>query len=66
MIGKALFTSDKSCWETPQTLFDELDREFHFDLDAAASDDNHKCDTYFTKKQDWGGAHGVLQSTIRK
>jgi len=30
-------------WGTPQWLFDELDREFGFDLDAAATDLNSKC-----------------------
>lgn len=37
-----------------------LDEEFHFTLDACATEENHKCDRYFTKeqdglKQDWGG-----------
>lgn len=41
-------------------MFDQLDREFHFDLDACASEKNHKCERYFTKEQDgllqtWGG-----------
>lgn len=35
-------------WETPQDFFDKLNEEFHFTLDAAASDENHKCDRYFT------------------
>jgi len=34
------------CWETPQWLFDELDKEFHFDLDLCATKDNSKCDAY--------------------
>jgi phage N-6-adenine-methyltransferase len=47
-------------WGTPQQLFDELNAEFGFTLDAAASDLNHKCDRYFTLnddalKQDWDG-----------
>lgn len=55
-----MFTSDKNYWETPQDLFNELDKEFHFTLDAAASDSNHKCAHYFTEKDDglkqnWGG-----------
>lgn len=41
-ISKSMFTSDKKFWETPQQFFDELDREFHFTLDAAASHENHK------------------------
>ena len=60
MVNDALFSSDKNFWETPQKLFDELDAEFHFTLDAAASDENHKCARYFTQsddglRQNWEG-----------
>lgn len=55
-----LFSSNSDDWHTPQELFDELDSEFHFNLDPCADDNNHKCDKYFTKEQDglsqsWGG-----------
>ena len=50
-MNKALFTSNKQNWETPQGLFDKLNSEFNFDLDAAASDENHKCENYFTEEQ---------------
>lgn len=55
-----MFSSDKDYWETPQSLFDEPNAEFNFTLDAAANDANHKCERYFTKKdngllQDWQG-----------
>ena len=55
-----MYSSNSDEWTTPQSLFEELDREFHFDLDAAASDLNHKCSRYFTKEtdgitQNWGG-----------
>lgn len=58
-MDTALFTSHSSEWETPQYLFDQLDEEFHFTLDPCATDENHKCAKYFTKKddgilQDWG------------
>lgn len=39
-------------WWTPQGLFDLLDSEFNFELDVCASDENHKCDRYFTRKDD--------------
>jgi len=39
-------------WETPQWLFDILDKEFHFDLDVCASEQNHKCKRYFSKQDD--------------
>ena len=39
-------------WATPQPLFDELDRVFHFTLDAAADETNHKCVRYLTPDED--------------
>lgn len=30
-------------WETPQYIFDWLDKEFHFELDAACNSNNCKC-----------------------
>lgn len=47
-------------YPTPDVIFRKLDDEFHFDLDPCATEDNHKCDTYFTEKEDglrhsWGG-----------
>lgn len=50
MITSGLMSADRDDWETPLWLFRELDNEFHFTLDAAASGDNHKCQKYFTKK----------------
>lgn len=45
-------------WGTPRWLFRELDREFSFKLDAAASKDNALCKNFFTKEdnaleRDW-------------
>lgn len=59
-LNKALFSSAKEDWETPQDFFDALDQEFHFNLDPCADDTNAKCAEYFTKEQngllkDWGG-----------
>lgn len=61
MLTKGLFSSNTDNWATPQKLFDELDKTFHFTLDVCADELNHKCDRFFTKdddglKQDWGGA----------
>lgn len=47
-------------WPTPDYVFNELNREFNFNLDVCATDQNHKCDRYFTKevdglKQKWEG-----------
>jgi len=57
MLNKSLFSSQKQDWCTPQTLFEELDSEFHFVLDAAADDENHKCEKYYTEKM-----NGLLHS----
>jgi phage N-6-adenine-methyltransferase len=40
----------KDNWETPQYLFELLDNEFHFDIDLAASNQNHLCKEYYTKE----------------
>lgn len=50
------FMSKTDNWATPQDLFDSLNEEFNFTLDPCASDDNHKCDKYFTVADD-----GLLQ-----
>lgn len=60
MNTKGVFSSQTDEWETPQSLFDELNAEFHFDLDPCATDENHKCAEYYTKTDDglaknWGG-----------
>lgn len=47
---KVLMSSNKSDWETPQNLFDEMNNFFGFTLDAAASPENAKCPNYFTER----------------
>lgn len=59
-MNKILYSSKKVNWETPQWLFDELNKEFNFTLDSCADELNHKCNRYFTIEdnglaQDWGG-----------
>lgn len=59
-VSKSLLTSNSDEWATPINIFETLDKEFHFTLDACATDENHKCDRYFTKEQngleqDWSG-----------
>lgn len=60
MITKGMFSSNTDLWATPQDFFDELDKEFHFNLDPCALPGNAKCDKFFTPEQDglkqsWGG-----------
>lgn len=59
-ITKGMLTSNTPEWATPQGLFDELDSEFHFDLDPCSTHENAKCEKHFTKaenglNQEWGG-----------
>jgi phage N-6-adenine-methyltransferase len=62
---------------TPQSLFDKLNEEFHFEWDLAADVKNTKCSKFYTKeddglKQKWNGAcwlnppYGDKSSTIAK
>lgn len=60
MLNKGLFSSNSNEWATPQEFYDELNAEFHFNLDPSATVANHKCDDYYTKEddgltKDWGG-----------
>lgn len=71
MKTEVLWSSKSDEWSTPQYLFDELDREFHFTLDPCADAENHKCDRYYTKEQDglkqsWGGRwYSAIHPTVR-
>lgn len=51
-LQKALLSSKNLNWCTPQDFFDVLDREFHFELDAAATEKSAKCPRYFTPQTD--------------
>ena len=52
-----MFSSKSGEWETPKDFFKKLDNEFHFTLDAAATDKNAKCKKYYTKSD-----NGLLKS----
>lgn len=47
-----MFSSATDQWATPQDFFDKLNEEFHFTLDVAADETNHKCDKYYDKQTD--------------
>ena len=60
MLNKGMLTSNTCEWATPQWLFDELHKEFNFELDVCANESNHKCSKYFDVnlnglEQDWTG-----------
>lgn len=44
------FSSKTDDWATPQVFFDELNKEFKFNLDVCASNKNAKCKKFFTEK----------------
>lgn len=60
MNREVMFSSKSNEWETPQYLFDRLNKEFNFDLDPCATEENAKCSMFYTikedgLKQDWKG-----------
>ena len=71
-MNAALLSSKKMDYCTPQDFFDRLNEEFHFTLDAAATDKSAKCPAYYTPETDglkspWNLAGGgcILQPSIR-
>ena len=59
-MNKALFSSEKMDWETPDELFEELNKEFRFTVDVASSHENAKTRRHYTQEengllQNWGG-----------
>ena len=57
MLNDAMYSSKSEEWATPQALFDELNREFHFTLDPCATPQNAKCAHFYTRKE-----NGLAQS----
>jgi len=51
-MNRALLSSSGLEWCTPQGFFDELDKEFNFTLDVAATKDNALCKDYYTPEMD--------------
>lgn len=54
-------TGGRDNWETPQALYETLDREFGFTLDAAANGENAKTDLYLGES-DIPGEDGLSSS----
>lgn len=66
-MNVALLSSKKMDYCTPQDFFDRLNEEFHFTLDAAATDKSTKRPAYYTPETDglkspWNLAGGGLYS----
>lgn len=51
-MNKALWSSENQNWCTPMWFFEQLDNEFHFALDAAATEKSAKCKRFFTPETD--------------
>lgn len=68
-MNGALLSSKKMDYCTPKEFFAELDKEFHFALDAAATEASAKCAAFYTPENDgltkpWNIAGGGLCSAI--
>lgn len=51
-MNSALLSSKKMDYCTPQGFFDTLNAEFHFTLDAAATEKSAKCKQFYTPETD--------------
>ncbi len=52
IISSDLSQDLKNSWATDPLIFNAMNKEFKFGLDAAANDKNHKVPFYFTKEDD--------------
>jgi site-specific DNA-methyltransferase (adenine-specific) len=52
-----MFSSKEEKWQTPQYIYDELDKEFNFTLDPCSQHDSAKCEKHYTPEED-----GLVQS----
>ena len=52
MNTSLMFSSKSNEYATPQSFFDELNKEFGLTLDPCATPENAKCSKYFTREQD--------------
>ena len=51
-FDKNRFRTENQTWETPDSLFNDLNKEFHFDIDLSASKENTKCKRFISQKED--------------
>ena len=63
-VQRVLYSNATDNWETPQYLFDELNKEFAFGVDVCASEENAKCQMFFDVNdngliQEWEGYGAV-------
>lgn len=70
-MNSALLSSKDMNWCTPPEFFAQLDHEFNFELDPAATAKSAKCPKFYTPEEDglshsWGGVQRFLQPAIRQ
>ncbi len=56
-LSKVLFSSRSEEWPTPDGFYSALDDEFRFTLDPCATNENAKCELFYTKAQ-----NGLIQN----
>lgn len=62
MTNKGMFSSNTDEWATPQDFFDNVNKEFNFEVDVCALPDNAKCKIFFPlKKMDCSKIGGGIQ-----
>ena len=47
-----MFSSNTDLWETPQSFFEGLNQIYQFTLDVCATEDNKKCERFFSPDND--------------
>lgn len=61
-ITSGMLSSETDEWATPDSIFNSLNREFHFTLDVCASESNKKCAIYYDKEKN--GLSQVWDGTV--
>lgn len=52
MLNDSMYKSEKKDWETPDYLFERYDEIYNFDIDVCATEENKKCEKFFSPEQD--------------
>jgi site-specific DNA-methyltransferase (adenine-specific) len=68
MNGKdsILFSHKNDKYETPRWLFDLLDEEFHFYVDAAATKENSLCELYMSDSEEQSDKYKYIGNALTK
>lgn len=63
--------AQRTDWRTPTWLYDELNKEFNFDIDVFASAENAKCKFFYDKEQNaftrsWSAQTNIEDASTRR